>query len=335
MSNLKKIARALVASYKGILAADESDRTIKKRLNSVGVESTLENRRAYREMLLTTPRIENYISGVILFDETIKDHLSTGENFAEYLTKRGIIPGIKVDKGAKDLAFFPGEKVTEGLDGLRERLAEYKDLGAKFTKWRAVIVIDEKSELPTGEAIDANAHALARFAALSQEAGMVPIVEPEVLMDGNHSLERCGEVSGLVWDRVFEELRKYRVDLEGMLLKTNMVISGKEASRKATKEEIAEATVEGFKAHVPEEIPGVVFLSGGQSPEEATVNLNEISQVAKRVDVPWELSYSYGRGLQGEALVEWSGRKDKVKSAQKVFLERARKVSLARMGELE
>ena len=328
MNQLHKIAKALVAPYKGILAADESDRTIKKRLNSVGVESTLENRRFYREMLFTTP---GYISGVILFDETIRDKMSDGTPFPDYLSQRGMIPGIKVDKGAKDLAFFSNEKVTEGLDGLRERLKEYVGLGAKFTKWRAVIVIDEN--IPSWASIKANAHALARFASLSQEAGLVPIVEPEVLMDGDHDLARCEEVSGLVLNKVFDELKTYKVDLRGMLLKTNMVIAGKEAKKKSSPEEIAEATLRHFRKTVPVEVPGIVFLSGGQSPEEATINLNAI--VKQKTNEPWELSYSYGRGLQGEALKVWSGDKNNKSEAQRAFKERARKVSLARMGELD
>ncbi len=331
MNQLHKIAKALVAPYKGILAADESDRTIKKRLNSVGVESTLENRRFYREMLFTTPEIERYISGVILFDETIRDKMSDGTPFPDYLSQRGMIPGIKVDKGAKDLAFFSNEKVTEGLDGLRERLKEYVGLGAKFTKWRAVIVIDEN--IPSWASIKANAHALARFASLSQEAGLVPIVEPEVLMDGDHDLARCEEVSGLVLNKVFDELKTYKVDLRGMLLKTNMVIAGKEAKKKSSPEEIAEVTLRHFRKTVPVEVPGIVFLSGGQSPEEATINLNAI--VKQKTNEPWELSYSYGRGLQGEALKTWSGDKNNKNEAQRAFRERARKVSLARMGELD
>lgn len=328
MSTLNEIAVQMVVKRKGILAADESSGTIEKRLDSIGVESTLENRRAYREMLFTAKGIEEYISGVILFDETLRDKTSEGVLFGELLKSKGILPGIKVDKGVKDLANYPGEKVTEGLDGLRERFAEYAELGAKFSKWRAVITIGEK--IPSDYCIYANSHALARFAALSQEAGIVPIVEPEVLMDGSHTIERCEEVTGKTLDVTFAQLRDHGVQLDGMILKPNMVISAKDSSSQAGAKEIAKATVRCFMKYVPAEIPGIVFLSGGQSPEEATVNLNSINRM--KGESPWELSYSYGRGLQGEALQSW-GKEGNIIEAQKTLIERSKKVSMARMGE--
>jgi len=321
----------MVAVGKGLLAADESSGSIKKRLDSIGVESTPENRRAYREMLLTSPGIENYISGVILFDETLRDKTSKGIRFPQLLLDKGILPGIKVDTGAKDLAMYPGETVTEGLDTLRERYAEYAEMGAKFAKWRAVINISQ--DIPTDFAILANAHALARYAALAQEAGIVPVVEPEVLMDGSHDIKRCEEVTGKVLDVTFDQLSKHKIDLTGMILKPNMVIAGMKFSVQADAKEIAEATVRCFMAHVPKEVPGIVFLSGGQSPEESTINLNMINKV--KGDAPWELSYSYGRGLQAESLKAWGGKSENVAAAQKAFIDRAKKVSMARMGKYE
>jgi fructose-bisphosphate aldolase class I len=328
-SDLDKTAGAIVAEGKGILAADESSGTIKKRLASIDVESTEENRRAYRELLFTTEGVEDQISGVILFDETIRQSTVDGKPFPDLLSGRGIIPGIKVDKGAKDMAGFPGEKVTEGLDGLRERLAEYHELGARFTKWRAVITI-KGDGVPTGTCIDANAHALARFAALSQEAGLVPIVEPEVLMDGSHTIERCGEVTEHTLRRVFSELLEHRVTYEGMLLKPNMVLSGKECPRQAGPDEVAEATVRCFRRVVPAAVPGVVFLSGGQTPEQATENLNAMNAMGEH---PWQLSFSYGRALQEPTLKAWRGDTSNVPEAQKRFQHRAKCNGAARYGK--
>lgn len=326
---LKNIAEKLVWKGKGILAADESTPTIKKRLDSISVESTEESRSAYREMLLTSSGIEKYISGVILFDETLRQKTSDNVSFPKLLQDKGIIPGIKVDKGAKDFANFPGEKITEGLDGLRDRFKEYAELGAGFSKWRAVIVTGNKT--PTKQAIDANAHALARYAALSQEAGIVPVVEPEVLMTGKHTIERHAEVTRETLKSVFLELKKYEVYLEGMLLKPNMIASGLDASKQVSPKEVAKKTVGIFREVIPEKVPGLVFLSGGLTPEEATTNLNEINCTGKQ---PWELSYSFGRALQGEALQTWAGKKENVTAAQKAFIQRAESVSKARNGKL-
>lgn len=326
---LESIAKKLVAPGKGILAADESTPTIKKRLDSINVESTQGARRAYRGMLFTTPDIEKAISGVILFDETIRQKVESGVSFPKLLTRRGIIPGIKVDKGAKDLANFPGEKVTEGLDGLRERLSEYVELGAGFTKWRAVITIG--SGIPTRQCIDANAHALARFAALSQEAGLVPIVEPEVLMEGVHTINKHGEVTEKTLRAVFSELDKYKVHLPGILLKPNMIASGLDAARQVSTKVVARTTVRIFKKTVPGKVPGIVFLSGGLSPEMATLHLDSMNKLGKQ---PWELSFSFGRALQGEALKAWGGKKVNVGIAQRAFYERAQSVSTARFGKL-
>ncbi|HBY95454.1 MAG: fructose-bisphosphate aldolase class I [Ardenticatenaceae bacterium] len=324
---LESVAQALVARGKGILAADESTGTIKKRLASINVESTEETRRTYRELLFITPGMEEFISGVILFDETIRQATREGTPFTEVLRQKGVIPGIKVDKGAKELAGFPGEKITEGLDGLRERLAEYRDLGARFAKWRAVITIGPG--IPTRTCIDANAHALARYAALCQEQGLVPIVEPEVLMDGNHSIERCQEVTEATLERVFSELMAHRVRLEGILLKPNMVLSGKEASRQAGVEEVAERTVRSFRRVVPAAVPGIVFLSGGQSAELATEHLNAMNALGKQ---PWELSFSYGRALQEPTLKAWRGEAANAPEAQRLFYHRARCNGAARSG---
>jgi fructose-bisphosphate aldolase class I len=284
--DLETIANAMVAKGKGILAADESTGTIKKRLAGIDVEATEENRRAYRELL--------YISGAILFDETIRQSAKDGKPFVKCLEEQGTLPGIKVDKGAKPLAGAPGETVTEGLDGLRERLNEYVDLGARFTKWRAVITIGDG--IPSATCIEVNAHALARFAALSQEAGLVPIVEPEVLMDGAHDIVRCGEVTEATLEAVFHQLFVQRVPLEGMVLKPNMVLSGKDCPAQAGVEEVAEATVKTLRRSVPAAVPGMVFLSGGQSEEEATAHLNAMNAIGPH---PWELSFSYGRALPG------------------------------------
>jgi fructose-bisphosphate aldolase class I len=291
--NLEGTAQAMVAPGKGILAADESSPTIKKRFDSIGVESTEANRRAYRDMLFTTPGINEFVSGVILFDETLRQSSSDGTPFPKLLNDLGIIPGIKVDKGAKPMAAFDGEKITEGLDGLRDRLAEYRDLGARFTKWRAVITIGDG--LPTDYNIEANAHALARYAALSQEAGLVPIVEPEVLMDADNTIERCEEVTEQVLRVVFDQLGRHRVHLEGINLKPNMVVSGKGCPVQAGVQEVAEATVRVLEATVPAAVPGIVFLSGGQSARDATAHLNAMNALG---DHPWELSFSYGRALQ-------------------------------------
>ncbi len=325
---LESTALALVSEGKGILAADESYSTIKKRFASIGAESTEENRRVYRDLLFTTPGIEEFISGVILFDETIRQLSRSGIPFPQLLTQKGIIPGIKVDTGAKPLAHFPGEKVTEGLDGLRERFQEYRALGAGFAKWRAVITIGEG--IPTNACIDANAHALARYAALSQEAGLVPIVEPEVLMDGSHDIQQCEAVTGETLKCVFAKLKQHRVKLEGILLKPNMVISGKECSVQASVKEVAEATLRCFREAVPESVPGIVFLSGGQSPETATEHLNAINSMGKQ---PWELSFSYGRALQEPVLKAWRGEIDRLASAQSAFYLRANCNSAARYGK--
>lgn len=327
---LETTAHAIVADGKGLLAADESMGTIKKRFASIDLESTEENRRAYRELLFTTEGVEAYISGVIMFDETIHQSTQNGTPFPQVLESKGIIPGIKVDLGAKDMAGFPGEKVTEGLDGLRERLAHYKELGARFTKWRAVITIG--AGIPTAACLHANAHALARFAALSQEVDLVPIVEPEVLMDGDHDIELCAEVTEATLRSVFAELAEQRVYLEGTLLKPNMVLPAKGSPRQASPEEIAEATLRTFWRVVPAAVPGIVFLSGGQSPEEATRNLNAINKMAMG-KTPWKLSFSYGRALQDYTLKAWKGQAANVTAAQKLFYHRARCNSAAALGK--
>jgi fructose-bisphosphate aldolase class I len=324
---LEQTAQALVAEGKGILAADESDGTIKKRFDSIDVESTEDSRRAYRELLFTTPGVEEFISGVILFDETIRQSALDGTPFPRLLESRGIIPGIKVDKGAKPLANAEGETVTEGLDGLRERLNEYRELGARFTKWRAVISIGP--DIPSEYCVWTNAHALARFAALSEEAGLVPIVEPEVLMDGDHTIERSFEVTSRTLHAVFTELRDQRVEPEAMLLKPNMVLSGYGASEQAGHEQVAEATVRCLERHVPAAVPGIVFLSGGQSDEDATANLNAMNALGPH---PWELSFSYGRALQAPALKAWRGEAANVEEAQKAFYRRAKFNGAARSG---
>ena len=326
--DLAAVAAAMVAPGKGILAADESSPTIKKRFDSIGAESTEDQRRTYREMLFTTPGAAEFISGVILFDETLRQATADGTPFPEHLAAQGMLPGIKVDTGAKPLAGFPGEKVTEGLDGLRERLAEYRELGAKFAKWRAVIVIGD--DLPTEFCIHANAHALARYAALCQEAGIVPIVEPEVLMDGAHTIERCASVTAATLDEVFAELARHRVDLAGTVLKPNMVISGTECPERAGVEEVAEATVVCLTAHVPEAVPGIAFLSGGQSAEEATAHLSAMNRLGPHA---WQLSFSYGRALQAPALKAWGGDSSAYGAGQSAFIKRARLNALARSGE--
>ena len=324
---LARIAKAMVAKNKGILAADESSGTITKRFNSIKIESSEENRRTYREMLFTAPGAAEYISGVILYDETIRQKTKDGTPFPEYLAKQGIIPGIKVDTGAKPLAFFKGETITEGLDGLRERLVEYYKLGARFAKWRAVIDIGDG--IPTSFAIEANAHALARYAALCQENDIVPIVEPEVLMDGAHTIERCEEVTTTVLQTVFDQLFEHRILLEGMVLKPNMVISGKKAPKRAGPEQVAEATLRVLKRHVPPAVPGIAFLSGGQSSEEATLHL---SLMNKAGPLPWSLTFSYGRALQDDALKTWAGQAANYAAAQKAMAKRAKLNGLATTG---
>jgi fructose-bisphosphate aldolase, class I len=326
-SELHKTAKALVAEGKGILAADESDRTIKKRFDSIGVESTEDNRRAYRELLFTTEGAEEFISGVILFDETIRQSSADGTPFPELLSSHGIIPGIKVDKGTKPLALASDETITEGLDGLRDRLAEYHKLGARFTKWRATYSVG--SGIPSEYAVWTNAHALARFAALSEEAGLVPIVEPEVLMDGKHSLQQASKATGRVLQAVYTELHDQRLDLYGTLLKPNMVLSGYDASDRAGVEEVAEATLDVLTRHVPAAVPGIVFLSGGQTDEDATAHLNAMNA---RGPHPWELSFSYGRALQAPALKAWGGEAGQVEDAQKAFYRRAKFNGAARTG---
>ncbi|MFO7571500.1 MAG: class I fructose-bisphosphate aldolase [Gaiellaceae bacterium] len=326
-NELHETARAIVADHKGILAADESTGTMTKRLDSVGVESTEEHRRFYRGLLFEAPGMEEFVGGVILYDETIRQSAADGTAFPELLASKGVIPGIKVDTGAHDLAGFPGEKVTEGLDGLRARLAEYRGLGARFAKWRAVITIGDA--IPSVACIRANAHALARYAALCQEAGIVPIVEPEVLMDADNTIERCYDVTARTLKWTFHELVVQGVDLKGTLLKPNMVISGKGCPEQAPSERIAELTVDCFLRHVPAAVPGIVFLSGGQSEVQATENLNAIN----RVGGPWPLSFSYGRALQASALAAWGGDPASAEAAQAVFVHRARMNALAVAGE--
>ena len=332
--DLRATAKALVAPAKGILAADESFPTIEKRFKTIDIENSEENRRGYRDMLFNTPGLEEYISGVILFDETLRQGTTDGTSFSELLSSKGVIPGIKVDKGAKDMALFPGEKITEGLDGLRERCNEYVGMGARFTKWRAVITIGEggggSGRIPTDFCLHANGHALARYAALSQEAGMVPIVEPEVLMDGTHSIDECLEVTRRTLKALFMQLEMHNVDLEGTLLKTNMVVSGKDSSTQASHTDVAQRTVEVLKDTVPDAVPGVVFLSGGMSDEDSTARLNEMNKLGAH---PWELSFSYGRALQAPAIKAWKGEASNVEAGQKALYHRAKMNGLARSGD--
>ncbi|MGE5319461.1 MAG: class I fructose-bisphosphate aldolase [Hyphomicrobiaceae bacterium] len=329
IDELKSVANAIVARQKGVLAADESGPTIKKRFDTIDVESTEENRRRYREILFTADGIEHNLGGVILFDETLRQGTREGVPFAKLLADRGIVPGIKVDRGAKALALHPGDKVTEGLDGLRDRLAEYKQLGARFAKWRAVIEIDER-DIPSPFGIRANAHALARYAALCQEADLVPIVEPEVLMDGAHGIERCEAVTAQVLEAVFSELDAHRVLFEGMLLKPNMVIAGKKCARQAGVQEVAAATLRCLRRYVPAAVPGIVFLSGGQSAEDATDHLNAMNALGPQ---PWQVSFSYGRALQAPVLAAWQGQEGNVAAAQQALLRRCRLNGLARDGK--
>jgi fructose-bisphosphate aldolase, class I len=325
---LEKIAHAMVAEGKGILAADESKPTMSKRLEQVGVEPSEESRRQWRELLFTADGIEEQISGVILFDETMRQTTEDGTPFPQYLASRGIIPGIKVDTGAKVLAGSPQEKITEGLDGLRERLAEYYEMGARFCKWRAVITIGDG--IPTDYCIGANAHALARYAALCQEAGMVPIVEPECLMDGTHTSERSFEVTTRTLHQVFHELWLQRIAYEGMVLKPNMVMSGYDAPVQASPQEVADATLQALKETVPAAVPGIAFLSGGQSDQLASAHLNLMNRAG---DLPWQLTYSYGRALLGLSLETWRGEESNVRAAQAALQHRARLSAAARRGE--
>jgi len=326
--DMETTARGMVAPGKGLLAADESFPTIEKRFKGIGLESTEKTRAAYREMLFSTPGLGEAISGVILFDETIKQKGADGTALIDLLKRQGIIPGIKVDLGAKPLAGFPGEKITEGLDGLRARLNDYRGLGARFTKWRAVITIG--AGIPTRTCIEANAHALARYAALSQEAGLVPIVEPEVLMDGDHTIERHYEVSEATFKNVFQALFEHRIVLEQMVLKPNMVLSGKECPQQAGVQQVAEATVRCLRRCVPAAVPGIAFLSGGQSDVAATQHLNAMNQIGA---LPWQLSFSYGRALQAPSLQAWKGQSANVQAGQQALAHRARCNSAARSGQ--
>ncbi len=328
---LSKTAAAMVARGKGVLAADESSGTCEKRFKSVGVECTEETRRTYRGLLFTTPGAEQYLSGVILFDETLRQKTDEGVPFPEYLAKKGILPGIKVDKGAMDLALCPGEKVTEGLDGLRGRLAEYFKLGARFAKWRAVITIGEGvSTLPSHACLYANAHALARYAALCQEASIVPMIEPEVLLDGGHTVERAEEVTEATLRATYAAMAAHHVSLEHHILKTSMVVSGKECPRQAGVDEVAERSIRVLKRTVPAAQPGIVFLSGGQSDEAATAHL---SAMAAMKGLPWPLTFSYSRALQNPALKAWRGQAGNAAAAQKAFLHRAHMNGLAAQGK--
>ena len=326
--SLAAIAQAMVAPGKGILAADESSGTIKKRFDAIKLESTADSRRAYRDMLFTTSGAAGFISGVILYDETLRQSTLGGVPFPKYLSDQGMLPGIKVDAGAKALAGFPGETITEGLDGLRERLKEYAGLGAKFAKWRAVIAIGPG--VPSTFCLAANAHALARYAALCQEAGIVPIVEPEVLMDGDHSIARCAEVTTAALERTFIELRAHRVAFAGMVLKPNMVVPGDGCKQRASVRQVAEATIQCLKATVPATVPGIAFLSGGQSPEESTEHLSVMNTLGP---LPWQLTFSYGRALQAPSLKAWGGTPGGVKAGQAALLKRARLNGLAHGGQ--
>ncbi|HLQ02855.1 MAG TPA: class I fructose-bisphosphate aldolase [Burkholderiales bacterium] len=329
MNLLSKTAAAMAAKGKGLLAADESNATCEKRFKSIGVECTEPNRRAYRDLLFTTKGIEEYVSGVILFDETLRQSTVAGnEPFPSYLEKKGIVPGIKVDKGTHDLALCPGEKITEGLDGLRGRLAEYFKLGARFAKWRAVITIGPG--IPTHACLYANAHALARYAALCQEASIVPIVEPEVLLDGDHTIERCYEASEATLTALFAALRAHNVSLEHVVLKASMAVSGKDCPKQAGVDRVAEETVRCLKRTVPAALPGIVFLSGGQSDEAATAHLNEM---ARMPGLPWPLTFSFSRALQNPALKTWCGVPGNVAAAQRALYHRARMNSLAAQGK--
>ncbi len=325
---LEETALAMVAAGKGIIAIDESNSTIKKRFDAVGIECTEENRRAYRELLLATPNLSDHISGAILFDETLRQSTRAGVPFTKLMLDNGILPGIKVDRGPQPLAGFPGEVVTEGLDGLRDRLAEYARLGARFAKWRAVINIGD--DYPTSTGIDANSHALARYAALCQEAGIVPMVEPEVIMDGSHDIDTCFDVTEATLRSLFDAMYKHNVMLEGSILKASMVLSGKDCEDQAGVDEVAEATLRCLKSTVPASLPGIVFLSGGQSDRAATEHLNAMNALGGN---PWPLSFSYGRAMQSAALQLWSQDiAGNVAAAQKIVAQRARENGLAALG---
>jgi fructose-bisphosphate aldolase class I len=331
LSALNKVATAMVAPGRGILAADESTGTIKKRFDAIGVESTADTRRDYRELLFrSTETMAKHISGVILYDETIRQSAKDGTPLVKLIEKAGSIPGIKVDKGTKPLPFCPGEVITEGLDGLRDRLIEYRGLGAKFAKWRAVIDIGGAEVMPSYTCISANAHALGRYAALCQEQDIVPIVEPEVLMDGDHDIDRCAEVTEWVLKETFQELFYNRVALEGMVLKPNMAVPGKKSSKRASVAEVAEKTVRVLKACVPAAVPGIAFLSGGQSDEEATAHLDAINKLGP---LPWHVTFSYGRALQAAPQKAWSGKAENVATAQRAFAHRAQMNGLAALGQ--
>ena len=333
INKLSAIAKRLVSKNKGVLAADESSPTIKKRFDSIGIESTENNRRDYRELLFSTSGIEDYISGIILYEETLFQKSLNGNLLIDLLKDKKIIPGIKVDKSTKNMTGFKNEKITEGLDELYERIANYKSQGAEFTKWRAVITIG--NSIPTNECIELNAIYLARYALISQEVGLVPIVEPEILMDGDHSINSCYEATNKTLSEVFNQLNKHKVNLSGILLKPNMVLSGKESSDRANKNQVAEMTLKCFKDTIPENVPGIIFLSGGQSDLESIDNLDAINKLAKQTgNRPWELSFSYGRGLQSSTLNKWNGNSDNVQSAQKEFIDRCKMVSDARNGQL-
>ncbi|HZY23670.1 MAG TPA: class I fructose-bisphosphate aldolase [Beijerinckiaceae bacterium] len=329
LDQLNKTADAMVRPGKGILAADESSSTIKKRFDAIGVESTADNRRDYRELLFrSTDAMRNYISGVILYDETIRQSAKDGTPLVKIIADTGAIPGIKVDAGAKPLPFSPGETVTEGLDGLRERLKEYYGLGARFAKWRAVIDIGERK--PSYAAILANAHALARYAALCQEADIVPIVEPEVLMDGGHDIQTCAQVTEWVLKEVYQQLYYQNVVLEGTVLKPNMIVPGNKSEKRASVDEVAERTIEVLKRCVPSAVPGIAFLSGGQSDEEATAHLDAMNRIG---GFPWKLTFSYGRALQAAPQKAWSGKNENVAAAQRAFSHRAKMNGLAALGQ--
>jgi len=329
LAELNKVATAMVAPGRGILAADESSGTIKKRFDAIGVESSADSRRDYRELMFrANEAMTKYISGVILYDETIRQNAKDGTSLVKVIEKAGSLPGIKVDKGVQPLPMCPGEVITEGLDGLRQRLIEYRELGAKFAKWRAVIDIGE--DMPSYACIMTNAHALARYAALCQEEGIVPIVEPEVLMDGDHDIDRCQAVTEWTLKTVFEQLYDQRVALEGMVLKPNMVIAGKKCSKQASVDEVAERTVKVLKARVPASVPGIAFLSGGQSDADATAHLDAMNKIG---DLPWKLTFSYGRALQAAPQKAWSGKLENVAAAQRAFAHRAMMNGLASLGQ--
>ena len=330
-SSLQEIAKALVAEGKGILAADESPKTCKSRFDALGIPDTEEMRRQWRELLFTTPEVENALSGIILYDETLRQKTSDGTPFPELLRNRGIIPGIKVDKGPVDFAQHPDEKVTEGLDGLMPRLLEYANMGAKFTKWRAVIAIGES--IPSDACMQANASLLALFALKSQKAGMVPIVEPEVLLQGTHDLHESASVLTRTLDILFLTLAKYDVDLSGLILKSSMALPGKDSGKKASSDEIASSTVSAFTATVPKDVAGIVFLSGGQTPSEATVRLNAIAKLTDLRKKPWPVTFSYSRALQEPVLAAWGGKKENVGKAQAIFIKRVQETALASRGQ--